>query len=279
MENWKVILRENFDRIYEASDKGQIRKISTQHILKMTIRNGYNSVCLYNSETKQKSTVNVHRLIITAFLGQSEKGMVNHKNGDKLDNRIENLEWVTAKENTEHAIRTSLHKVHTKRVEQYDKNGNYIRTFNSILEASKESGASDRHISCVCKGKRKTTGGFIWKYETKQEVQNDCDGKTIVGFPNYKITKTGKVYSIRSKIFLVPKKLSSGYECVKLCNNGANKDVYIKKLVREYYPPESSVPNYSEKSDSGSRENLEVREESEDGEERILCQAPKFKSG
>jgi hypothetical protein len=265
MEDWKPVVRKNFSHIYEVSDKGTVRKIKGTSILSTTIRNGYKSVSLYNAETKKKNTVNVHRLMAIAFLGNSgERKMVNHKNGDKLDNRVENLEWVTPKENTAHAVTNSLQISHPKRVKQYTKDGVYIQTFDSILKASEKTGANDRHISCVCKGKRKTTGGFVWKYETSEEIHDDCDGKIIIGFPNYKITKDGKVYSKRARKFLVPKVLQSGYECVKLCNKGVCKDAYIKKLVREYYPSDTSVPNHLEKSDGGSGKNSEVWEESED---------------
>ena len=116
----------------------------------------------------------------------------------------------------------------------------------------------------LCKGKRKTTGGFVWKYETEDKRIDDCDGKKIVGFPNYKITKDGKVFSKKARKFLTPKVLSSGYKCVKLCNNGVYKDVYIRKLVREYYTSNSSVPTRLEKSVEGSGENSEIREQSED---------------
>lgn len=265
MEEWKPILRKNFSHIYEISDKGIVRKIKSKSILNMNISNGYQSVCLYNPETKKKNIANVHGLVAVAFLDNSvKKKMVNHKNGDKLDNRVENLEWVTPKENSVHAVTTSLQKGHPKRVEQYTKDGKHIQTFGSILEASEKTGANNRHISCVCKGKRKTTGGFMWKYEIAEESLNDCDGKVIDGFPNYKITKDGKVYSTRARKFLVPKILQSGYECIKLCNNGIYKDAYIKKLVREYYPSDASVPNRTEKSGGGSGENSEVGEESED---------------
>lgn len=242
METWKVITRNNFENLYEVSDKGIIRKINGT-TLSTNLRNGYLSVCLYNPNNKKKNTVNVHRLVASTFLEQGSYKMVNHKNGDKTDNRVENLEWVTAKENTSHAIKTGLSKPNPKKVQQYSIEGKYIETFDSIIDAAKKTGTNDRRISDVCKGKRKTTNGFIWKYEIPEEIIQDCEGKIIEDFPKYKITEDGKVFSIRAKKYLVPKILSSGYHCVKLCNNGVSKDVYIQKLVREYYPPNASVPN------------------------------------
>ena len=261
MENWKPISKINYSQFYELSDKGILRKISNKIILKTHLRNGYHAVNLYNPETQNKNTVNIHRLVALTFLEKVEgKNIVNHINGNKLDNRVENLEWATSKENSEHAVSTGIQKGHPKKVAQYSLEGEFIKSFNSIIEASLETGANDRRISDVCKGKRKTSGGFIWKYEIPEDIINDCEGKIIDEFPNYKITKDGKVYSARAKKFLIPKILKSGYMCVKLCNKGVYKDLYIKKLVREYYPQNISVPNLSEKSDGGSGENSEVRE-------------------
>ena len=261
MEIWKSISKTEFSKYYEVSTKGLIRnkkeKIVSQHI-----RNGYKAVCLYNPETKNKNTSNVHRLVALAFIPNPDnKTFVNHKDGDKQNNFLENLEWVSAKENSEHALNTGLHKGGKCRpVIQLRVNGVYISTFNSILEASKETGANDRKISEVCKGKAETSGGFKWKYVTPDIVPVKVDGIEIKDYPNYLITKDGNVYSKKAKKFLTPKKLPSGYLSVKLCNDGKMVDAYINKLVREYYPIEELlVLNQDEKSLGGSGEKSEVK--------------------
>lgn len=258
METWKPLPKERYSHLFEVSDKGNVRKTSTKRLCSQHIRNGYKATNFYDPSTKKKNTYNVHRLVLLAFDTEHQRRYVNHKNGDKTDNRLENLEWVTAKENTAHALRTKITKSHPKKVKQYTRDGDYIATFDSIIEAAAKTGANDRHISAVCRGKRKTTGGFVWKYEIKEENVLSCDGKIIEGFPNYMITKEGKVYSKRYKRYLIPKKLPSGYRCVKLCNNGVYKDVYVRKLVREYYPLCSSVLTHTGKSGEGSGENSEV---------------------
>jgi hypothetical protein len=261
MENWNPVPYKEYEKFNYISDKGRIKrrgKLLSQHI-----RNGYRAVCLYNPETKKKLTVNTHRLVALSFLPNPnpEHTVVNHKNGIKTDNDIGNLEWVTHKQNSYHADKTGLHKPTTKKIHQYSREGIYIKTFDSILEASKSTGANDRHISCVCLGKRKTCGGFIWKYVNDCKPIDDVVGKVIDGYPNYKITKDGKVFSKRAQKYLIPKIMSSGYKIVKLCNNGKRIDAYVSKLVRTYYPPieEPSVLNQCGKPIDGSGENSEVK--------------------
>jgi hypothetical protein len=238
MEIWKSITKVDFTNYYEVSTNGNIRNIKTKKICSQHVRNGYKAVCLYNPVTKKKNTSNIHRLVAETFLpNYKNKNFVNHKDGNKQNNKIYNLEWVTAKENSSHALNTGLHKGgKCKIVKQFTIDGIYIATFNSILEASKKTNTNDRQISAVCKGKSKSSGGFKWEYEIKDEINNIIDGKEIEGYPNYLITKDGKVYSKRAKIFLKPKILPSGYLCIKLCNNGKMVDAYINKLVKEYYP-------------------------------------------
>ena len=83
---------------------------------------------------------------------------------DRIDNTkdyyFDNLQIITWKENN-----SKGRKEHSKKVMQYDLNGNYIKTFNSIIEASKEVNVYHSNISACCKGKLHKTGGYIWKYE------------------------------------------------------------------------------------------------------------------
>ena len=259
MTKWKSVPKKEYAQHNYVSTNGEVKR--NGKILKQHIRNGYSAVCLYNPETKKKGTQAVHRLVALSFIPNPDnKKYVNHINGKKTCNNVENLEWVTAAQNANHARKSGLHKSMTRKVQQYSRKGEYIKTFSSILEASKSTGANDRHISAVCLGKRKTTGGFKWKYVNPPLiVTGKVVGKEIKDFPNYKVTQDGKVFSKRAKKYLTPKILPSGYRCVKLCNNTKMVDTYIRKLVREYYPQKPSVLSQQGKPVDGFGENSKVK--------------------
>lgn len=108
----------------------------------------------------------VHRLVAEAFIPNLEnKSQLNHVDGNKENNCVSNLEWCTPKENVQHAIKNKLRK--TKAIIQCDKNGNYIREWESIIEASKTLNIPAPNIVNCCKGKCKIIGGFKWKYKVK----------------------------------------------------------------------------------------------------------------
>lgn len=111
---------------------------------------------IYNKEYK------IHRLIANTFLPNFfNKSIVNHKDGNKLNNKLYNLEWVTQKENMMHSA--NILNNNCIPVEQYDFNGKLLNTFNSIQNASKNTNISWSSISENIKNINKTSGGFIWK--------------------------------------------------------------------------------------------------------------------
>lgn len=185
-EIWKPVV--GWEGLYEVSNLGRIKSIEryviTKHgyklfikqkIIKQTTSNcNYKRVQL-NKNGKGKS-YNVHRLVAQAFLSNyNENLQVNHINGIKGDNNVLNLEMVTPKENQWHSYHILKTKpsmqghfgsnhVRSIKVKQYDKQGKYIKTWNSLIEASKELNITACCISNNCSHRRKTAGGYIWKY-------------------------------------------------------------------------------------------------------------------
>ena len=113
-------------------------------------------------------TQQLHRVVAFLFIDKVEgKNFVNHIDGNKDNNCSDNLEWVTKSENTKHAHDNGLIKKNSRKVNQYDKEGNFISKFESIKEAGIKLKLDKSSIGHICAKDRpgsNTCGGFIFKY-------------------------------------------------------------------------------------------------------------------
>ena len=170
-EIWKDI--PEYEGLYQASNLGKIKSLdrfnykghhNLEKILKQKLnKNGYLSVSL--CKNKKVKVCYIHKLIAITFLDNNNNyPCVNHKDGNKQNNIVDNLEWCSYTHNNNEAIRLKLRK--TKPVIQYDKNFIKIKKWDSIANAARILKINPSDISTVCKGKRKTAGGYIWKYES-----------------------------------------------------------------------------------------------------------------
>ena len=138
--------------------------IDKERILKkIKYKNGYEYVVLKNKRHL------VHRLIAEAFLPNPNNfPVVNHVNGKKTDNQAGNLEWCDYSYNEKAAYLIGLKKGCCKKIIQYNKNHQKIKEWESITQASLDCKISLSNISECCLNKRKTAGGYIWKF--KEEI-------------------------------------------------------------------------------------------------------------
>lgn len=160
---------------YTISDNGVVVNTKTQLEKKPTSNfagRGYLYVDLYNNGRKSRKYI--HRLVAETFIPNIEnKPYINHKDGNSRNNNYTNLEWVTAKENVTHASKvlncltaySIANERKKKRVKQIDLITNkVIKVYDSIRQASKETGIPSSNIVNVLKGRGSKTKNFIWCY-------------------------------------------------------------------------------------------------------------------
>lgn len=149
-KEWKKIIINNKETFYSVSNYGDVKNDSTGTLLQGTVsNNGYRMVHLRYRIDKNLS---VHRLVMKAFLPREDMNelQINHKDGNKLNNYIENLEWSTALDNMRHSYINNLQRKKMMPCYQYDLQGNFIQEFINGHEASKILNCSyDNILKCL----------------------------------------------------------------------------------------------------------------------------------
>ncbi len=176
MEIWKPIV--GYEGIYEVSNLGNVRSlIGKLKSRKATINNWYYLLCL--SKKNKNMYFKVHRLVAFAFIENPDnKKFVNHIDWDKLNNSVNNLEWVTSSENMFHSYRVLWRKPPhllrvwclnnlSKSILQYTKDWEFIKEWDWITNTAKILWISQWNISSCLLLYRKTAWGFIWRYKNK----------------------------------------------------------------------------------------------------------------
>ena len=187
---WRPI--KGYENEYLVSEAGDVWSVRSERKLSLKReRTGYLRVNL--SVDGVSKSFSVHRLVAMAFIpNPSNKPTVNHINENKVDNRVENLEWATMKEQNIHGTRTqramantdwaartakmdykeiakkhnykAMNESQKRKVVQKDADGKQIAVFDSIGGAARSVNVSTGHIWQCCNGQRKTCKGSVWNY-------------------------------------------------------------------------------------------------------------------
>lgn len=183
MEKWRSVI--GYEGLYQISNLGNIRSVDRvrsngkkykgKHLYTHLI-NGYKVVLL--SKNGVLKNHKIHRLVALSFIPNPEnKPCVDHIDTNKINNKVENLRWVTYQENTDNPLssKSQKHAVSNTgciRVSQYDKQKKLLNIFPSASIASKMTQTSASSICNCCRGRIKTANGYIWKYTESIENLN-----------------------------------------------------------------------------------------------------------
>lgn len=192
MEIWKDII--GYEGLYQVSNMGRVKSLErndycchhrTEKILKERNRNkkGYKMVALYKGNKKEFS---IHRLVAQAFIPNPEnKPCIDHIDTNPSNNRVENLRWVTAKENQNNPLTIKKQRLanignknpmygkcsklnhKSKPILQFTLDGKLVRKWDSAMDVKRELGFNQRNISSCCRGERKTANNYKWHYHYK----------------------------------------------------------------------------------------------------------------
>ena len=168
IETYKDI--KNYEGKYQVSNLGQIMSLNYRNTGKHKLmspvedKDGYFRVCLYKDE-KRKS-FHIHRLVAEHFLPNPDNlPQVNHRDENKQNNSVDNLEWCSNEYNVNYGKRNQkCAKALSKTVLQFSKSGEFIREWESINEC-RRNGFNQGNICKCCNGKLKSSFGYIWRYK------------------------------------------------------------------------------------------------------------------
>ena len=175
-EYWRPVV--GYEGLYEVSNWGRVKSLDTyrkgingsvrfckERILKQgKDKFGYLYVDLYKNNIKKK--YKVHRLVAEAFLDNPDNlPCVNHKDENKQNNIVSNLEWCNYSYNNSYGTRNEkVSKKLSKIVLQYTLDGQFVREWPSTMECGRNE-YNQGHVTLCCLGKQKTHKDFIWKYK------------------------------------------------------------------------------------------------------------------
>ena len=157
-----------FENIYEVSDQGRVKSVGygKERILKPG-RDGSGYLQVNLCKNGEKKMCKVHRLVAQTFTPNPDNlPQVNHKDENKENNSVQNLEWCDSKYNINYGNRNQMVSIKlSKPVLQYTKSGVFVREWKSARDVQRNLGYFNNNISNCCNGRYKYAYDFIWKYK------------------------------------------------------------------------------------------------------------------
>ena len=171
-EIWKDIILENFEG-YKISNLGRIKSLpkkthkNREIILKTRVGKANYEYVVFSGKNGLAKTLKIHRLVAETFIPNPDNlPCVNHKDENKQNNCVDNLEWCTAQYNSNYgtARQRAIDKI-SRRIIQKDLDNKYIKEWLNATEIKRELGFDNSLIHKCCKGKRKIAYGYLWEYK------------------------------------------------------------------------------------------------------------------
>ena len=215
MDEWKVI--EGFDN-YRISRQGTIMNKRGQEVA-FNDTSEYLRVSLIKNDGTRPNK-RVHCLVAETFIENpwpASFKLVNHINGNKRDNRADNLEWIDNRGNTIHAIHCLGCKRRGRAVVKTNEDDE-VRIFDSLIEAARDAGVDTPHYFKKYIGTGKIYKFATWTYRDEYDMDDSGNWKVLPEFPMYRIYDTGKIWSTYFGRFLTPKINDEGYMSIDLVN-------------------------------------------------------------
>lgn len=181
-EEWRDVV--GYEGLYQVSNMGRVKMLERKVLANKSIRTikehlikqnfsekKYLNICLWHKN--KGKTFFVHKLVLNAFKPKESDDLeCNHLNEIRTDNRIENLEWISHMDNLKYGSRAEKHRKAmtnhismSKKVVQLSLSGDFIAEYPSLREAERVLGFPMSNIKECCKGRYKSTHGFIFKYK------------------------------------------------------------------------------------------------------------------
>lgn len=188
-----------YEGLYQIRADGTVRNAKTNNYLSGNV-NSHGYMVMSLTRDGKKKDCKLHRLLALTFLPNPNNfGCINHKDGDKLNNSLGNLEWCTKGYNNRHAREVLGVEMTAKPVCQSTLSGDFVALWVNISAAAKSVGVTSPCITDCCEGRAETAGGFVWNYAGK--IGNDFVSE------QRRLTTMQKIMTLKNQISLLEAQL------------------------------------------------------------------------